>query len=1679
MPTSIRSSLLFWFLIGFSHFSLAELEAEPNNKEADAMTITSGLIIEASTDDSPATQSEEGGPDFFLIEVDNEDQPSGITIRIDGDDCTSCKAINFSLIDKSTSLVIVAENAEQSTTRSKQLIQQEYNITGDAYLKIMSSGKNQDYDLTVWVNDGLHYSAEVEPNDGKTVDTYNYLPNGREFQGNISDISDDDWIRFTPALSVASFQVTAEGCDQDGTPESQSCSSAQPSVAWSVFRDSVEVRTGNTASDTTNQTRAFEIPISPEHINKDHYIKFYSDHVFAELDREFWSNRTYSVTYYEVPQAEEEFETEPNNDSSKANTIVSGTTYEGNISQNTSVSSTGDLDYYLIDVVSESSYSGVTIRLEADDSNIAKAVHFELRDKNSDVLIASENAEQTVVNSSEQVIEAKYNIQGDAYLTVFSNQTGQSYKLTVFVDESSAHLAEYEPNNSFSDSSARPLLKHGKRVRGNLSADSDVDFFKIDNPAGKATFFITTEGCDIDGYGEGDPYLNSNTDECSSLKVSLLNSDDDTLNTVVSDPGTANQVKSLSANLPEGVSYLKVESDHEFSRLQNRTYQNRTYELVGFLPAAPRVTITSSAGVGGSISPAGKSTIELSGSKTFVATPDANYSVNAFTDTCNAQSSRVGNTYTISEVTKDCNVTVTFTPLITIIASSSDGGSISPEGEIKIASGVSQSFTASAASGFQFEYWTGSCPKTYSALLTSVEVNSSVNCTINAQFSLTPGDDIFVTITSIGYPVSFSVPGKNIVDSTGSTEVKIEQYSNLTLTFNHEPQWNLTQELAITGCGQSPVPGNINTLTLTSVTESCELKVNLRDKLKFDFLLSIEKAASLKYLSASGTVSGTKVGPLTDESIQIGTGESVTFTATIVETPYVIDKIISCGQTTTFTGGTQSHEFDIPNISQDCVIRIETSNPYPDSDGDGIDDSNDYDDDNDGVPDNEDSEPLNPQIPFTARHIVVYAKFNGGWDGDIATKGSNGNWDWEFGVENTSLVDVDPKLWALWAHNADGENTKRSGFSESQYTAGDGILQAGESYAQINRYNQGNWDSSSSSGGPIHSPASIEVTFTHPDTGDSFSKIAKFTSQGLDLDGDGVLDLEDVFPADPDETLDSDGDGIGNNRDNCVDVVNYGQVNTDSDETGDKCDNDDDNDGVLDASDLFPLDSSESADTDSDGVGDNSDVFPNDSSESTDTDSDGVGDNSDAFPNDSSESVDTDSDGVGDNSDVFPNDSSESVDTDSDGVGDNSDVFPNDSSESADTDSDGVGDNSDVFPLNSSESVDTDSDGVGDNSDVFPLDSSESVDTDSDGVGDNSDVFPNDSSESVDTDSDGVGDNSDAYPNDSSESVDTDSDGIGDNSDEFPNDSSESVDTDSDGTGNNADTDDDGDAVLDVNDAFPLDSTESVDTDSDGIGNNADLDDDNDGVSDTLDVFPLDGTEWVDTDVDGIGNNGDADDDNDGVADNADALPLDSTETVDTDSDGIGNNADTDDDGDGVDDLVDVYPLNSLYSQDSDLDGMPDAWETQYGLDLNDASDATSDQDNDGVLALDEFLAGTIPSGSIDLDGNGAYDALTDGLLLLRGMFGLTGDALTGGTVASNATYTAAVDIESRIATLGDLADVDGNGQIDALTDGLLTLRYLFGLEGDTLINGVVAADATRTSAADIEAHLASLMPAL
>ena len=51
---------------------------------------------------------------------------------------------------------------------------------------------------------------------------------------------------------------------------------------------------------------------------------------------------------------------------------------------------------------------------------------------------------------------------------------------------------------------------------------------------------------------------------------------------------------------------------------------------------------------------------------------------------------------------------------------------------------------------------------------------------------------------------------------------------------------------------------------------------------------------------------------------------------------------------------------------------------------------------------------------------------------------------------------------------------------------------------------------------------------------------------------------------------------------------------------------------------------------------------------------------------------------------------------------------------------------------------------------------------------------------------------------------------------------------------------------------------------------------------------------------------------------------------------------------------------------DSDSDGMPDAWEKRYGLDLNDASNASKDKDSDGYTNIEEYLNGTDPTAFVD-----------------------------------------------------------------------------------------------------------------
>lgn len=186
-----------------------------------------------------------------------------------------------------------------------------------------------------------------------------------------------------------------------------------------------------------------------------------------------------------------------------------------------------------------------------------------------------------------------------------------------------------------------------------------------------------------------------------------------------------------------------------------------------------------------------------------------------------------------------------------------------------------------------------------------------------------------------------------------------------------------------------------------------------------------------------------------------------------------------------------------------------------------------------------------------------------------------------------------------------------------------------------------------------------------------------------------------------------------------------------------------------------------------------------------------------------------------------------------------------------------------------------------------------------------------------------------------------------------------------------------------------------------------------------------------DTDNDGTENIIDTDDDGDGVSDTADAFPLNSAESLDTDGDGIGNNVDIDDDGDGVNDVLDLFPL------------------------------------------YDQFNS----SMTWDFDEDGNADALTDGLLLMRYLFELRGTSLTEAAIAENSAVSTQKVEQNVAASAISFADIDGDGNVDALTDGLLLLRYLFELRGTALTEMAIAENASRSSASVVHIYINSFMP--
>ena len=477
-------------------------------------------------------------------------------------------------------------------------------------------------------------------------------------------------------------------------------------------------------------------------------------------------------------------------------------------------------------------------------------------------------------------------------------------------------------------------------------------------------------------------------------------------------------------------------------------------------------------------------------------------------------------------------------------------------------------------------------------------------------------------------------------------------------------------------------------------------------------------------------------------------------------------------------------------------------------------------------------------------------------------------------------------------------------------------------------------------------------------------------------------------------TFDNDGDGVANEYDLCPNTALGSTVNADGCALSQL---DSDNDGYNDSVDMFPTNPDQHWDTDGDGYGDNSagnggDAYPADASQWADSDGDGYGDNAsgtngDMFPLDSSQWADSDGDGYGDNPngnnpDLWPNDSSQWSDSDGDGYGDNpsgtdGDAFPSDGTQWKDRDGDGYGDNAagntpDAFPDEGTQWVDRDGDGYGDNAagvdaDAFPDDATQWADRDGDGYGDN--INGNNPDHCPDTPQ---GESVDAKGCATVE-LDEDDDGVTDDLDVCPQtNASMSVD----GFGCAEDQKDgDLDGVMNLYDACP---NTPLGRTVDAAGCAAiELDTDADGIDDARDQCPST-TPGLSVNGEGCAAN-ERDEDGDGVMDADDLCPYtDTGEEVD-DQGCAANQRDTD--ADGVVDAEDacIGTLSgstvdgvgcALYQLDADGDMISDsvdqcnATPSGEAVDQVGCSDSQKDEDGDGRSDAVDDCPGT-PAGTV------------------------------------------------------------------------------------------------------------------
>ena len=172
------------------------------------------------------------------------------------------------------------------------------------------------------------------------------------------------------------------------------------------------------------------------------------------------------------------------------------------------------------------------------------------------------------------------------------------------------------------------------------------------------------------------------------------------------------------------------------------------------------------------------------------------------------------------------------------------------------------------------------------------------------------------------------------------------------------------------------------------------------------------------------------------------------------------------------------------------------------------------------------------------------------------------------------------------------------------------------------------------------------------------------------------------------------------------------------------------------------------------------------------------------------------------------------------------------------------------------------------------------------------------------------------------------------------------------------------------------------------------------------------------------------------------------------------------------DEIRKAFPVKLAGDFDADGDGLLNS------IDLDDDGDNVSDAQEllDETDPLNRFSCKT-GCFSFDVDESLKAEPLTDGLLVIRHLFGFNGASLTSGAVSGAASRETSDSITNYLRGADSELDIDGDGRSEPLTDGLLLIRYLFGFSGASLISGALGSDAVRNTAEAVETYIRARIP--